>query len=265
LLPPPALQWFVDMGVINEVVRVIKSGKESQIYLTKRFCEDKIFYFAAKVYTPRIQRSFRRDKVYRTGWYFEEARVQRAVSKMSRYGIKVIEACRVDREFEALRRLWKSGANVPIPILKHGSTILMTYIGEPEEPAPKLCEISLDSYEALEALKQIVENLRIFIKADLIHGDLSPFNILYWQGKVWIIDFPQAMDLHRNPYAMDLLYRDLQKICSYFGKQGVDCSPEELFRQVTGLAYVPGKTYRDLLMLSLESQVPRLGEKNGLQ
>ena len=252
-MTPPDLQWFVDVGAVSEVVRIIKSGKESQIYLTRRFCGDTIFYFAAKVHKPRIQRSFKRDKVYRLGWYFKDGRVRRAVSKTSLYGRHVIGARWVDQEFDALKRLWKNGANVPTPILKHGNTILMTYIGYPEEPAPKLCEISLDLDEAAEAWKQVVENLRIFLKSGLIHGDLSPFNILYWQGKVWIIDFPQSVDLHRNPYAMDLLYRDLQKICKYFGKQGVNCSPEELFRQVLGLAYTPHKTYQDLLMLSAES------------
>lgn len=253
MLTSPALQWFVDTGVINEVVRIIKSGKESEIYLTRRFCGDTIFYFAAKVHKARIQRSFKRDKVYREGWYFYDGRVQRAVSKMSRYGRRVVGSRWVYREFEVLKRLWKNGASVPTPIIKHGNTILMTYIGTSEEPAPKLCETSLDSDEVNEVFKQIIENLRVFFRSDIIHGDLSPFNILYWQSKVWIIDFPQAVYLYENPYAMDLLFRDLQKICNYFDKQGVDCSPEKLFRQVVGLSYVPGKTYQDLLLLSTES------------
>lgn len=252
-MTPPDLQWFVDVGAVSEVVRIIKSGKESQVYLTRRFCGDRIFYFATKVHKPRIQRSFKRDKVYRVGWYFKDGRVQRAVSKTSRYGRNVIGARWVNREFDALKKLWKNGANVPTPILKHRNTILMTYIGHPEEPAPKLREISLDQDEAAEALKQVVENIKIFLKSGLVHADLSPFNILYWQDKVWIIDLPQAVDLHKNPYAMDLLHRDLQKICKYFEKQGVNCAPEELFRQVLGLAYVPGKTYQDLLTHSAES------------
>lgn len=70
-----------------------------------------------------------------------------------------------------------------------------------------------------------------------------------------------AVDLNTNINSMDLLYRDLQKICKYFQEQGIDCLPDELFSQVSGLAYVPGKTYQDLLMLSTDSKVsPSLGE-----
>jgi len=257
-LTPPALRWFVDTGVVSEVVRVIKSGKESQIYLTRRFCGDKIFYFVAKVHKPRMQRSFKSDKVYRTGWVFVEGRraggrVHRAVLKTSRYGRGVIGARWVEEEFQALKILWRNGADVPIPILKHENTILMTYIGDPDEPAPKLCEIFLNQDEIVEVFRQVVKNLKIIFSSNLIHGDLSPFNILYWKGKIWIIDFPQVVNLHQNPHAMDLLFRDIRNICKYFYKQGINCSTEEVFRQVTGLTYTSGKTYQDLLSLSIKA------------
>jgi RIO kinase 1 len=234
------------------VVRLIKSGKESQVYLTRRFYGGRNFYFAAKVHKPRAQRSFKRDKAYRAGWYFSERdhRIQRAVEHMTRYGKGVVGGLWVNQEFEALQRLWRGKASVPAPIHKNGDTILMTYIGEPERPAPKLCEVVLESDEANEAIRQIIENLKIFFKLGIIHGDLSSFNILYWEGKIWIIDLPQSVDLYRNPDSMDLLYRDLENLCAYFLKQGVDCHPEELFSRVTGLTYAAGRTYEDLLMLS---------------
>jgi len=169
---------------------------------------------------------------------------------MTRYGKSVVGGLWVNKEFETLQRLWRGKASVPTPILKNGDTILMTYIGEPEHPAPKLCEVMLEPDEVNEALKQIIENLKIFMKSGIIHSDLSPFNTLYWEGKIWIIDLPQAVDLYRNPDSMDLLYRDLENICAHFLKQGVDCHPEELFRRVTGLTYAAGRTYEDLLMLS---------------
>jgi len=169
---------------------------------------------------------------------------------MTRYGKSVVGGLWVNKEFETLQRLWRGKASVPTPILKNGDTILMTYIGEPEHPAPKLCEVVMKSVEADEVLRQIIENLNIFYKLGIIHGDLSPFNILYWEGKIWIIDLPQAVDLYRNPDSMDLLYRDLTNICAHFLKQDVDCYPKELFRRVTGLTYAAGRTYEDLLMLS---------------
>jgi RIO kinase 1 len=146
----PALQWFVDKGLIHEVVRLIKSGKESHVYLTRRYRGDKDFYFVAKVHKPRATRSFKKDKVYRSGWYFstEDHRIQRAVEHMTHYGRGVVGALWVDKEFEALTKLWRNGASVPTPIHKQRNAILMTYIGEPERPAPKLCESRLGSCEA---------------------------------------------------------------------------------------------------------------------
>jgi len=252
LQAPLALQWFIDIGAIDEVVRLIKSGKESQVYLTKRIKGDKVVYFAAKVHKPRDTRSFKKDKVYRASWYFspDDHRIQRAVEHMTRYGRGVVGALWVDREFEVLTKLWRNGASVPTPILKQGNTILMAYIGEPERPAPKLCEIIMEPSEVDEVLKQIMDNLKIFFESGLIHGDLSPFNILYWKDKIWIIDLPQAVDLYRNSDSMDLLYRDLINICEYFLKQGIHCYPDELFNQITCLTYVAGRTYEDLLILS---------------
>jgi RIO kinase 1 len=251
---PSGLQWFVDAGVVSEVVRVMKSGKESQVFLTRRFCGDRVYYFAAKVHKARSKRSFRKDKVYREGWLLG-GRVLKAVSQGTRFGREVIESLWVAQEFDSLRKLWKNGADVPAPILRHDNVILMGYIGDPDEPAPKLCEVSLDFDEASRALKVLLRNLRIFIKLSLVHGDLSPFNILYWKGKVWIIDLPQSVDLYRNPHAMDLLYRDLQCVCNFFLKQGVDCAPGKLFNQILGVPYVSNRTYQDLLMLSAESEL----------
>jgi RIO kinase 1 len=251
---PSALQWFVDTGVVSEVVRVIKSGKESQVFLTRRFCGDRVFYFAAKVHKARTGRSFKRDKVYRDGWLLS-GRVQKAVSQGTRFGREVIESLWVTQEFDSLRKLWKNGADVPAPILRHENVILMVYIGDPDEPAPKLCEASLDFDEASQTLDELLRNLKIFLKLSLVHGDLSPFNILYWKGKAWIIDLPQSVDLYRNPHAMDLLYRDLQCVCNFFLKQGVDCAPRKLFSQILGVPYVPNRTYQELLMLSAESEL----------
>ncbi len=223
------------------------------MYLTRRDCESRVFYFAAKVHTGKACRSFKRDQIYRAGWCLE-ARVQRAVEKGSRFGRELVDSLWVTQEFDALKRLWQHGASVPAPILRHDNVILMIYLGEPDEPAPKLCETALNSQEAAQALEELVKNLRILLKLNLVHGDLSPFNILYWKRQIWIIDLPQSVDLHKNPRATDLLYRDLQCVCSYFQKQGVDANPKELFRQVLGVQYLPGKTYQNLLMLSTESQ-----------
>jgi RIO kinase 1 len=250
---PLALQRFVDAGVISAVVRLIQSGKESDIYLTQRVCDGRVFYFAAKVHTGKARRAFKRDQVYRAGWCLE-ARIQRAVDKGSRFGRELVDAFWVTQEFDALKRLWRHGANVPTPILRRDNVILMVYLGDPDAPAPKLCEIALNAQDAAQAFDELVSNLRILLELNLVHGDLSPFNVLYWNGHIWIIDLPQSVDLYQNPHAVDLLYRDVQRVCTYFQKHGVDVTPAAVFRQVLGLSYLPGKTYQDLLMVAAEPE-----------
>ena len=245
---PNTLQRLLDAGFISEVIREIKSGKESRIYLVLRRRGESSIYLAAKVHIPRDRRSFRREAIYRTGWFIKERTSRKAVAKMTRYGRRFVESHWVDQEFQTLKRLWKKGADVPTPILKHGNTILMTYLGDPSEPAPKLNEADLRGEALEDAYKQVLHNIEIFIKEDIVHGDLSPYNMLYWENKVWIIDLPQAVDLHRNPNSMDLLYRDLINTCHFFNRGGLFCSADMLFKRFIGVPYVPGRTYQELLM-----------------
>ena len=65
--------------------------------------------------------------------------------------------------------------------------------------------------------------------AGLVHGGLSPYYILVWEGKAWIIDLPQAVDLYRNDGAMGLLYRDLSNVADYFSDRGVESDASDLF------------------------------------
>jgi RIO kinase 1 len=245
---PSALQWLIDVGFISEVIREIKSGKESRVYLVLRRRDESFIYLAAKVHIPRDRRSFRREATYRTGWFIKERTSRKAVEKMTRYGRRFVGSYWVDQEFQTLKRLWKKGAQVPTPILKHGNTIIITYLGDPNEPAPKLNEADLRGEALEDAFNQVLHNLEIFINEDVVHGDLSPYNMLYWEDKVWIIDLPQAVDLHRNPNSMDLLYRDLNNTCLFFNREGLPCSADTLFQRLIGVPYVPGRTYQELLM-----------------
>jgi RIO kinase 1 len=55
---------------------------------------------------------------------------------------------------------------------------------------------------------------------DVVHGDLSPFNVLVWEGRIWVIDFPQAVDPRKNRHAESLLARDVIRICDHFARRG---------------------------------------------
>jgi RIO kinase 1 len=88
-----------------------------------------------------------------------------------------------------------------------------------------------------------MRNVELMLANDLVHGDLSAYNILYWApqgppGEMTIIDFPQVVNLHSNPKARFILERDVRRTCEYFGALGVECDGRaiaaELWRRFVG-------------------------------
>jgi RIO kinase 1 len=63
-----------------------------------------------------------------------------------------------------------------------------------------------------------MRNIELLLKANLIHGDLSPFNVLLWRNRLCVIDFPQAVDPRNNLHAFALLNRDIANVCRYFAR-----------------------------------------------
>jgi len=62
----------------------------------------------------------------------------------------------------------------------------------------------------------------------IIHGDLSAYNILYWEGGITLIDFPQVVSPTGNRNAFAIFSRDVTRLCEYFAKQGVDSNPRKI-------------------------------------
>jgi RIO kinase 1 len=131
-------------------------------------------------------------------------------------------------EYGVQRELFDDGADVPRPIAQRGNTILMDYVGDDWGPAPTLSEISLAHEEAQPLLDRVLENVRLMLSHHYVHGDLSAYNILYWEGEITIIDFPQMVDARKNQNAYSLLQRDIQRVCAYFVRYGATAHPDEL-------------------------------------
>lgn len=94
----------------------------------------------------------------------------------------------------------------------------MEYIGELDTPAPRLSDARLSPEQAQKAFDAILENIRLFFQTGIVHGDLSEYNILYWNDTAYIIDFPQSIDIRTHPQVRELLDRDVRNICKYFEK-----------------------------------------------
>lgn len=220
------LDSFFAGGWIIGTPRIVKSGKEATVYCCQAAPHTGQRWFAAKVY--REHRSFRNDTVYQDGRVILSSRIRRAVQKKTAIGREARSALWIDHEFQTLTRLHAAGADVPQPFARAPSAILMEYLGEPGVPAPLLQNVRLERREAWRLFDRLVENLQLLLSCDLIHGDLSPFNILYHDGRLKIIDFPQAVDPRFNPHAWELLSRDVDNVCRYFHRQGVRTDAERL-------------------------------------
>ncbi len=228
-----SLDALLTEGLVKEVLYPVKAGKEATVYCCLAGPAAGAELVAAKVYRPREARNFRNDAIYQEGRGAAFSRRDRlAMEKKSRHGRDVHFGSWVAAEYETLRILRMAGADVPRPISQSNGVLLMEYYGDRGGAAPMLSQVSLPRPEALAAFKRIVRNVALWLRWDRIHADLSPFNILYWQGAPAAIDFPQAIDPRFNHAAQMLLRRDLQNVCRYFARAGVGADPDRIADQM---------------------------------
>jgi RIO kinase 1 len=134
----------------------------------------------------------------------------------------------VSREWETLRALSDAGLPVPRPIASTDDAILMGYVGDLELAAPQLRSVGPDAVEAQDLFDQVLRAIERMLYLNVIHGDLSAYNLLVWDGRVTVIDLPQAIDPRKNRHAHALLERDVRRICEHFARLEVRSSPDRL-------------------------------------
>jgi RIO kinase 1 len=227
----PLASFFTEEIIVGEPA-VVKSGKEATVFCCESHPRLERGLLAAKYYRPRSQRNFKNDGVYQQGRTTLDARADRAIARRTEKGIEMQFGMWIGCEFETLKRLHAAGADVPEPVAHSGSVILMEYFGLWGQVAPHLQNVRLESHEVGPLFSQILDNLEIFLDQDRVHGDLSAYNVLYWDGRLQIIDFPQAVDPMDNPDAYALFARDLERIHAYFVPYGVRCDTKRLARQM---------------------------------
>lgn len=204
-----ALEPLLADGVIDEVVGRLKSGKEADLWLVRHRGE----IAAAKVYKQREARSFHNNAAYTEGRRVRNTRTQRAMTRGSRFGRAADEEAWKTREADALHMLHAGGVRVPRPLMFYEGVLLMELVVDAAgHPAPRL----IDAHVARTAATSLYVDLRRQVVAmlccDLVHGDLSPYNVLLGQGGPVIIDFPQSVGAAHNNQAERFLRRDLENL-----------------------------------------------------
>lgn len=210
---------------ISNVLYRVKSGKEADVYCCEAQPTTGAKLLAAKVYRPLEERSFKNDKIYQDGRYIDDARLRRAYGKKTSVGRKQQFYGWINAEYETLNALALAGAHVPKPYGTIDNAIVMEYIGNEEQPAPTLNRVRLSAIEAQNIYGQIIREIKLWLRNKRIHSDLSAYNILYWNGQITVIDFPQAVDPEQNTNSFNLLLRDIENIADYFGKYAIICDP----------------------------------------
>lgn len=226
---PETLRQYFDDGTIDGYERILSEGKEAVVHVVSKSGNGGKVYYAAKVYKKREERGFKNRADYFVTQNMYKRRAMLAVSKKSRFGRKVEEAVWQNRETAYLEELLAAGADVPALVKAGQDSFIMEYLGEGEERALKLIEARGELADPRGVFARLMRNVELFLRCNIVHGDLSPYNVLYHRGRAVVIDFPQASDPRRNPNAQALLLRDIRNLCAFFGKCGVTADPETVF------------------------------------
>ena len=206
---PAGLQPLIDDGVIDQVIRPLKSGKEAAVYVVR--CGDE--FRCAKVYKDMGQRSFQARVQYQEGRKVRGSRQARAIGKATKFGRKEQEAAWKNTEVDALYQLSAASVRVPRPYGYFSGVLVMELITDCSgHSAPRLGEVELEPAQAREFFAYLVRQVVRMLCIGLIHGDLSEYNVLVDENGPVIIDLPQAVSAAGNNNARAMLLRDVNNI-----------------------------------------------------
>jgi len=209
-----AINQLKSKNIDLTVIKQLSLGKEATVYLV----EHKGKKLALKVYKDYLKRSFQKNRDYIEGKYIRRPSERKAISRRNKFGKKLLHRMWVKREFYMLRKLFASGVNIPEPIAMTSNSILMDFIGDGDIPAPLLKDVKLEPNDAKRVYEKLRADIRTMKDNGIVHGDLSPFNILFWKGEPYIIDFPQSLDIRNNPNCEKVLQRDIKNIDRWYEK-----------------------------------------------
>lgn len=215
-----ALKYLFKRNIVNQLLGVIAVGKESRIYLALSPRGEKLVLKIYQIENP----SFKQHMRYILGDY----RFRR-IGK-TRWRIATLWC---SKEYRNMIRAHNAGIPVPKPIIFKENILVMEFIGENFTPAPSLREKTPENlYETYINIINYIDKL--YHEAELVHGDLSEYNILNHHGKIYLIDWSSAVNIYA-PNARELLFRDIKNISIFFSKHGVNVEPvESVFNRIIG-------------------------------
>jgi len=212
---------FLSKGVIDEIHGVVSAGKEARVYWSKNKEGKEL---ALKIYLTGSA-EFRKGMLK----YIEGDQRFKGVKRDTR---SLIFAW-AQKEYRNLEQAARAKVRVPKPIAVRKNVLVMEFIGKDGVSAPSMKEQQPSDPEKVYNLL-LAYLKRLYRKAELVHGDLSEYNIMMWKGRPVIFDVSQAVPTS-HPMAELFLRRDLENVSRFFNRLGVKVlSIEEAYRGVTG-------------------------------
>eukprot|EP01119_Soliformovum_irregulare_P016310 TRINITY_DN4700_c0_g1_i1.p1 TRINITY_DN4700_c0_g1~~TRINITY_DN4700_c0_g1_i1.p1 ORF type:complete len:584 (+),score=182.04 TRINITY_DN4700_c0_g1_i1:145-1752(+) len=221
---------FLNSSFLQEINGVVNTGKEANVYhaIAGSASEEDGTEYAVKIFKTTLN-EFKNRAEYVEG----EFRFRRQTTQNSQKLIKLW----AEKEMRNLKRLHSQGVMCPQPVHLKDNILIMHFIGKDGWPAPLLKDTNLSLERYTEIYHQIVHMMRkMFHDCKLVHGDLSEYNILYYDKQAYIIDVSQSVE-HDHPKAFDFLRKDCECIVNFFSKKGVQVLKlKNLFEFITDVS-----------------------------
>jgi len=216
------LNKIITNGPLERIEGIISAGKEANVYLAYDLDNKAV---AVKIY--KIDSNTSR---WMRNYIVGDPRFKKIPRNIS----KIIFLW-AGKEFKNLKRAYKVGLRVPEPKYVKNNILIMEYVGFGSIPAPKLKDIK-NPKNTVELMNEILDFIKnLYQKANLVHGDLSEFNILYHNQKPVVIDISQAVTV-QHPKSEVYLVRDIKNIFNYFKKLNLEVpDPNEFYYEVIKL------------------------------
>ncbi|EDV99085.1 serine/threonine-protein kinase RIO3 [Drosophila grimshawi] len=184
---------------------------------------------AIKVFKTTLNEFKQRDRYIKDDFRFKD--------RFSKQNNRTVINMWAEKEMHNLMRMQAIGLNVPDVVVLKKHVLVMRFIGDNHNAAPKLKDARLSVAELSCAYEEIVAAMhKMYNEAKLVHADLSEYNILWFEGKCWFIDVAQSVE-PEHPSALEFLMRDCANIVNFFDKRGLAniYSKEQLFEFITAL------------------------------
>uniref|UniRef100_A0A8B9GZP9 Serine/threonine-protein kinase RIO3 n=1 Tax=Astyanax mexicanus TaxID=7994 RepID=A0A8B9GZP9_ASTMX len=223
---------MVNAGILENINGCISTGKESVVFHADGGSFEEMIVpeeCVLKVFKTTLNEFKNRDKYIKDDYRFKD--------RFSKLNPRKIIRLWAEKEMHNLARMKKAGIPCPDVVILKKHILVMSFIGQNQVPAPKLKEANLSKEDLTKAYYQVVQTMQqLYKECNLVHADLSEYNMLWHDGQVWLIDVSQSVE-PTHPHGLEFLFRDCRNVATFFQKSGVAeaLSVYELFNTVSGL------------------------------